>query len=125
MTNPDIYGNYLSVEDCAKDMGLDHTTVWKFIKDGKLPATNVGNGNYRPIYGVLLEDLNLFKKQYIKYYSDTRGNSIKKTAKRKKDLKESENKKKKDDEIASLKKEIKDIYEKLFELTVRMEELTK
>lgn len=117
----DIYGTYLSVEDCAQELNLDHSTVWHFIKNNQLKAVNVGNGNYRPRYGVRLEDLNLFKKSYVKYYSETRGNSISKKRQKKK---EAENKKK-NDEIEELKAEIKIISEKLLELSVRLEELSK
>ena len=126
--NKDVYeraGGYLSTRDVADDLGLDISTVWQFIKEGILPATNVGDGNYRPRYGVLLQDLNEFKKIYVKYA--TRISNPKKPGRKPKPKDEVKEVKvdKNKEEIESLKKEMALMAEKLLEISVRLDELSK
>lgn len=109
----EIYGNYLSLPDCAKELKLSPSTVWYFVKNGRLKAVDIGDGCYHKIWGVNPEDFNEFKKTYIKYHSDTRSESHKGIER-----------KKKEKEINDLKVELKELSAKLLEISVRLEELS-
>ena len=130
----DVYGRaggngYLSTSDVANDLDVTRSTVLLFIYQGILPAINVGDGNYRPRYGITLENLNKFKKQYIK--GAIRIENPKKPGRKKKqkeDIVEMVEEIKvdpKDEEIKKLKEEMSLMAEKLLEISVKLEELSK
>ncbi len=52
---------YLTVKDVAKRLQVSDQTVWRWIKDGKLPAINI-SGQYR----ISPSDLDEFIKEHYK-----------------------------------------------------------
>ena len=131
----DIYGRaggFLSTSDVAADLDVTRATVLILINEGLLPATNVGDGNYRPRYGIRLEDLNIFKKMYHKYgvRNPNEDPNKRRGGKRRKPKKEEVKVEVKvdprdEEEIRVLKKEMELMAEKLLEISVKLEELSK
>ena len=125
----DVYGRaggYLSTSDAAKELGVSRATVLQFIYEGILPAYNVGEGNYKPRYGISLTDINEFKKKYSKY--KVRDPKAKKPGRKKVVNKEKEYEEKldkKDKEVLKLKKKMKKLADELFEISCRLDELSK
>ena len=52
---------YLTVADVAKRLQVSNQTVWRWIKDGKLPAINI-SGQYR----IAPDDLDKFLKEHYR-----------------------------------------------------------
>ena len=125
----DIYGRaggYLSTSDAAKALGVSRGTILQFIYERILPATNVGDGNKRPRYGISLTDINEFKKKYSKH--KVRDPKAKKPGRKKVVNKEKELEKellKKDKEIERLKRKMAKMAEDLFDMSVILEKLSK
>ena len=127
----DIYGRaggYLSVTDVAEDLKVTRATVLRFIYLDYLPATNVGDGNYRPRYGVSLDDLNKFKKTYVR--GKVRIPNAKKPGRKPKEKVEVKPKvvevvPDKKDEIKEIKEALAFVADKLLEISIKLEELSK
>ena len=50
------HGCYLSVAECAALLAVDHKTVRRLIRDGRLPALDVGTPG-RPLYRINPDDV--------------------------------------------------------------------
>jgi len=109
MANSKFYGKMYSCQEAASFLKVTHQTVLKYIRNGYLSATDLSCGTKRPIYGIQEEDLvdfDLRKSKSIK-----RGRKL-----------GSKNKSK---EIDILKKQVKELSDELFNICVRLEELSK
>ena len=108
----DIYGDkYISIPDAALYLHLDKSTVWKLIKKGRLKAVNIGNGNYRSRWGILLEDLNEFAGTYVKWEGCGRGPRTHYKRVKKKD-------------VDSMRQELKELSNMLLDISIRLEQLS-
>lgn len=108
----DIYGSYLSTADAAIQLHLNTSTIWRLIQAEKLKATHIGNGNYRKKWGISIEDLTAFEKQYVKYKKPEgcyRNRPSKKEA----------------TELQMLKGQLKEVSEQLLDISARLEDLSK
>jgi excisionase family DNA binding protein len=46
-TNPTATPRYRSLPDIAREYNVDRSSVWRWVKAGRLPAVRVGVRNYR------------------------------------------------------------------------------
>lgn len=109
MANSKFYGKMYSCQEAASFLKVTPQAVSSYIRNGYLSATDLSCGTKRPIYGIREEDLIDFDLRKSK--SIRRGRKL-----------GSKNKSK---EVDALKKQIKELSDELFNICVRLEELSK
>lgn len=133
MANVKYYGNLWSAQDAASYLGVTSQTVCAYIRKGLLSAVDLSSGTSKPVWGIKEYDVVDFSQRMKK--TTHAGKVCYKPALDKKPVK-----KEKDDsmvrcfkgkladrdrEIEILKSEVKKLSEELFNVCIRLDELTK
>lgn len=125
--------NSFSLPEAAEAYRISYGSLLKYVKNGTIPAYNVSQGTKRPVYKVLISDMDEFNQKFVvkgkhrrleKIVEQTDSPAI---VEKEADpvLKERKEEIDRNLEVLRIKEEVKRIESKLMNLLIELDEITK